>query len=103
MDKQYFSETQIRTYFTSINTELGYSNHGECAFLCPIHGDHTASASFNPDKQAWYCHACGIGGDLFKIEQLLCPDDPFPVIKERLISICYCQERSEAATITVEK
>jgi 5S rRNA maturation endonuclease (ribonuclease M5) len=99
-DKQYFSEKQIRTYFTSINTELGYSNHGECAFLCPIHGDNTASASFNLDKQVWYCHACGIGGDLYEMEKHLCPDDPFPVIKERVIAICKGQARPEAVKVS---
>ncbi len=99
-DKQYLSEKQIRTYFTSINTELGYSNHGECAFLCPIHGDNTASASFNLDKQVWYCHACGVGGDLYEMEKYLCPDDPFPVIKERIIAICKGQARPEAVKVS---
>jgi hypothetical protein len=93
-----FTEQQIRKYFASLNTELGLPSKDECAFLCPIHGDNTASASFNLDKQQWFCHACGIGGDLYKVEMLLCPEDPFPLIKQRVDAICNGENRDNTIT-----
>lgn len=30
---------------------------------CPFHADSTPSASVDLDKQLFYCHVCGIGGD----------------------------------------
>ncbi|MCH8039444.1 MAG: hypothetical protein IH977_03755 [Nitrospinae bacterium] len=34
----------------------------EVRFLCPGHDDHHPSARWNPEKEAWYCHACHAGG-----------------------------------------
>ena len=31
---------------------------------CPFHEDRTPSFSLNPESGLWYCHACGIGGDI---------------------------------------
>lgn len=34
----------------------------ERSFLCPVHNDHSASASVNILKGLWYCYACGASG-----------------------------------------
>ena len=31
---------------------------------CPFHDDRTPSFSLNPDSGLWFCHGCGIGGDI---------------------------------------
>lgn len=52
---------------------------GEVEFHCPIHGDSRRSASINPKKGVWYCHA-GCGGG--SIRQLVGAEDtwkPIPV------------------------
>jgi hypothetical protein len=83
------TETQVRAYFESLNTELGTPNqNSECACLCPIHGEEHSSASFNLNKGVWKCYPCDLGGDLYKMEGCLFPDDPFPTIKERVDGIC---------------
>ena len=38
---------------------------------CPFHADKTPSFSVSPDKQVFYCHGCGTGGDVFAFVQLL--------------------------------
>jgi hypothetical protein len=37
---------------------------------CPFHDDDNPSFAVNPEKQAWYCHSCSIGGDVFRFIQL---------------------------------
>ena len=39
--------------------------------LCPFHTERTPSFYVNPEKQAWYCHGCHLGGDLFKFLELI--------------------------------
>ena len=31
---------------------------------CPFHEDRTPSFRVNPDSGLWFCHGCGIGGDI---------------------------------------
>lgn len=51
--------------------------------LCPFHDDHNPSLCVNPDKQRWYCHPCGAGGDVFKF--VMRHDNvPFPVAVRKL-------------------
>jgi DNA primase len=38
--------------------------------LCPFHQEKTPSFSVNEQKQSWYCHGCGQGGDLFTFVEL---------------------------------
>jgi len=39
----------------------------ELAVCCPLHDDSHPSLQLNPEKQVWYCHPCGIGGDAIKL------------------------------------
>lgn len=36
----------------------------ELVGLCPFHNDRRPSLQVNPEKQAFFCHPCGIGGDV---------------------------------------
>ena len=39
--------------------------------LCPFHEDHKPSFYIHPGKQIFYCHGCGVGGDVFTFVQML--------------------------------
>ncbi|MCC7106273.1 MAG: hypothetical protein IT307_14120, partial [Chloroflexi bacterium] len=43
----------------------------EILFLCPAHDDHEPSASWNPAKGVWHCHACAAGGGAKDLALLL--------------------------------
>ena len=54
----------------------GRRTGAEIVFACPnpeahSHGDAHPSASYNPSKRAWYCHACGDGGGLYDLADRL--------------------------------
>jgi len=38
---------------------------------CPFHDDHSPSFYVHPEKQKFYCHGCGLGGDVFTFIQML--------------------------------
>ena len=42
-------------------------NSHEWAGHCPLHDDRTPSFYVNEENGFWYCHACGIGGDLVEL------------------------------------
>jgi len=44
-------------------------NGKEWYMVCPLpeHHDTNPSCAFNPEKQMWYCHGCGEGGDVFDL------------------------------------
>lgn len=50
------------TLESAILARQGKREGVEIRFLCPVHGDHTPSARWNPRKRVWYCFACGAGG-----------------------------------------
>jgi DNA primase len=39
--------------------------------LCPLHADKNPSLRVNENKGVWYCHACSIGGDVFRFVELI--------------------------------
>jgi DNA primase len=47
------------------------SGREEVAGLCPLHRESRPSFYVNRRKQLFYCHACGQGGDLIRLVQLL--------------------------------
>jgi len=42
-------------------------NSHEWAGHCPLHDDRRPSFYVNAQKGFWYCHACGVGGDLVEL------------------------------------
>jgi len=59
--------------------------------LCPFHGEKTPSFNVNPDRQAFYCFGCQVGGNaitfLMKIENLSFPEAARTLARERGIEI----------------
>jgi len=41
----------------------------ELTGLCPFHAEKTPSFAVNAERQLWFCHGCGKGGDLFHFIQ----------------------------------
>ena len=39
----------------------------EFSVRCPLHEDNDPSLRLNPEKQLWYCHPCGTGGDALQL------------------------------------
>ncbi len=39
--------------------------NGHSNWLCPIHDDQNPSLSISSEKNLWYCHTCGIGGNIY--------------------------------------
>jgi hypothetical protein len=39
--------------------------------VCPFHAERTPSFYVHPVKEVFFCHGCGIGGDVFRFVQLL--------------------------------
>ncbi len=59
--------------------------------LCPFDGEKTPSFNVNPDRQAFYCFGCQLGGNaitfLMKIENLTFPEAARALAQERGIEI----------------
>ena len=57
----------------------------EAAIRCPLpgHKDTHESASANPVKRVWYCHACDTGDTLFQLAKELgvAPPPPLPPLR----------------------
>lgn len=48
-----------------------YSESDEVCGLCPLHRDSRPSFYVNRRKDVFYCHACGQGGDLIRLVELM--------------------------------
>lgn len=51
----------------SLQEALTRGRGRERSFRCPVHGDHTASASVNVAKGVWVCYACGAKGRIDEV------------------------------------
>lgn len=47
------------------------SGRGEIGGLCPLHSETKPSFWIHPQKQVFYCHGCGRGGDIIRLVELL--------------------------------
>ncbi len=49
-----------------IGERLELKQRGRIYFaLCPFHPDRHPSLNVNPQKSAWFCNVCNLGGDVF--------------------------------------
>lgn len=48
-----------------------YSEGAEVCGRCPLHFDSRSSFYVNRQKDVFYCHGCGAGGDVIRLAQLL--------------------------------
>jgi DNA primase len=56
---------------------------------CPFHGeDRNGSASFNPEKQRFRCHACGIAGDGYDVIRAVEGVSDFALLRARAAELC---------------
>lgn len=51
-------------YIFSLGFHPSKQNHRECWFLSPLHEEHTASFKVDRNRQVWYDHGNGQGGNL---------------------------------------
>jgi hypothetical protein len=52
----------------SVLRELGVQPGRHNRSRCPIHGgDNPTALSFDDEKGVWYCHRCGVGGDVIDL------------------------------------
>lgn len=50
------------------------THHGrEWSASCPLpgHEDHSPSFYVNPERNAWFCHSCQLGGDVVRLAQFV--------------------------------
>jgi hypothetical protein len=72
--------------------------------LCPFHGDRRPSFEVNPNKSAWFCNVCGLGGDaiafVMKFENIR-----FPEALKRLgfVDEPYMKEKNRSYMLAAEK
>jgi predicted ATP-dependent serine protease len=53
----------VRRVFEATGTVFNGGRGAEHRVLCPFHNDHNPSMRVNLEKSAYYCDACGAGGD----------------------------------------
>ncbi|HTK04679.1 MAG TPA: DNA primase [Candidatus Eisenbacteria bacterium] len=60
-------EIKMKTDIVALMSEYVRIKKAGASFMavCPFHSEKTASLHVSPDKQMWYCHGCGEGGDVF--------------------------------------
>lgn len=60
-------EIKLKTDIVALFSEYVQVKKTGASFMaaCPFHQEKTPSLHISPDKQVWYCHGCGEGGDIF--------------------------------------
>jgi len=60
-------EIKMKTDIVALMSEYVRIKKAGASFMaiCPFHSEKTPSLHVSPDKQMWYCHGCGEGGDVF--------------------------------------
>jgi DNA primase len=60
-------EIKLKTDIVALFSEYVQVKKTGASFMavCPFHHEKTPSLHISPDKQMWYCHGCGEGGDIF--------------------------------------
>ena len=60
-------EIKMKTDIVALMSEYVRIKKAGASFMaiCPFHQEKTPSMHVSPDKQMWYCHGCGEGGDVF--------------------------------------
>lgn len=57
-----------------LGLELESVSLGEYRALCPVHNDTEPSLCISTEKQVWYCHGCGVGGNVLTLARHLGAD-----------------------------
>lgn len=65
-------EVPILEVASRLDLGAGQSRGREVAVLCPLHDDTNPSLLLDPQKNVWFCFACGVGGDGIELVRRAC-------------------------------
>lgn len=76
MDRQFLDQLKARisllSYLEQHDWEPARRTHPrQVVGLCPLHSETQPSFFIHTDKNLFYCHGCGQGGDIIRLAQLL--------------------------------
>ena len=88
---QVLEQNPIAEYFRHCQL---FQQHGKIyTCCCPFHSEKTPSCMIDPEFSFFYCHGCGIGGDVItftQITQKLSYEEAFAVLAEKIQNPEYC-------------